>query len=820
MSLYVDEHWIKLGEKIQKEAEEKHELQIKLQMADADERAKERIKKAEERVKAQKYEPTWDEVWVTGYTTNTMKFKKGIFQTKLSDSDKKKLLEVKEATESGEIPTGVESLKKYTKTHALRMYKELQLVRREAIIEELMAHMPSNYHLINEIEPFEKLLRDLWQEDEFAIDTETTGLNYFHTYEAPVDKIVGISISLPKADYHVYIPINHTSGKQLPEKYVLDGLKPILEEPSIKKILFNAKFDIHMLRRHGLHLKGFWFDGFIGMKLLNEGEESYKLKSLATKYGKFFGFNDPSQTYEELFGDGGYQDAEFERDGKPWIGTYYPCKDTHLTYKFYKDFVMKHFERLPKIKRLYFEIEKPILEVCVDMEQHGFLLDAEFSKEYENELAKEIDILKIELETYFGDINLNSPAQLSALLYDELKLPDVSKKRSTDAKTLKKLAKYHKGVETLLKYRDLNKLLTTYIEPLPLKVCMDDGRLHGTFNQVDTATGRFASRSPNLQNLPYTARKMIVAPKGKVIIGIDFSQVEPRVLSHMANDAVMIDAYVHGRDLYKEMAMRVFNLEEQYCVDGAYDPTHTFKPRKRIKAVLLGIMYGMGTYTLAERIESTEEEAEAIIKDFFETYPAVKKFIDETHAEAERQEFVETMFGRKRRFVGHRQIAKRYHAVCKRIDEIAGYHVENISKFLREDRKRDYEERLVPYSVVREYYEVSGQFGVVERQSVNTKIQGSSADIMKKAMIRVYEVCKKYGYKILATVHDEVLIEVDENITLEQVEELENAMLGAVELRVPLKCDTDFMYRWGVLVSKSEWFAGKRPAKDADIHEG
>jgi DNA polymerase I len=791
------------------------DLKINIQLTE-DDKALERIKQTEKKVKAQKYEPSWNEIWVTGYTSHTGTFKAGILQSKVTPKDKEKLLAVKEATEQGELPVGTPEGKmmKYTKAHALRMYAELAESRKEATIEKLVAEMPSNYKLINKIDDFEQLIADLWKEKEIAVDTETTGLNYFGTHEAELDKVVGISITLPAADYHVYIPFNHTSGLQLPEQYVLDGLKPILEDTEILKIMFNAKFDMHFFIRHGIYVGGFHFDGMIGMKLLNENEDSYALKNLSTKYGKFFGFNDRSQTYEELFGKGGYQDAEFERDGKPYIGTLYPCKDTHLTYKFYKDFISVHFDRLPKIKRLYYDIEKPILEVCVDMEQNGFLLDATFSKEYASELELEIEVLKQELMIHFGDININSNQQLSEVLYDKLRLQDVSKKRSVDAKTLKKLKHQHKGVEVLLQYRDLNKLLTTYIEPLPLKVSTKDNRLHGTFNQVDTATGRFASKSPNLQNLPYKARKMIIAPNGKVIVGLDFSQVEPRILAHMSNDSTMIDAYVHGRDLYIELAMKVFRLERKYCEDGAYSPCGTYQPRKRIKAVLLGIMYGMGAFTLSQSIGSTTEEAEQIIEDFYVTYPDIKDFIDLSHKEAEEQEFVETMFGRKRRFVGHRIIAKRFKAVTRKISELVGYEVTNFKKVLDEDRSRDWDDKLIPFPIVREYWDVQGLYHVTNRKSVNTKIQGSAADVMKKAMLRVWAVCNKYGFLMLATVHDEVLLEVPEDITLEQVAELEEAMIGTVELQVPLKTDVEFSFRWGSGISKKEWFEGNRPARE------
>ena len=793
------------------------ELNINLQLPEEDTQSKERVKKAEAKVKAQKAEPTWKEIWVTGYTTSTGSIKKGIFQTKLTDKDKERLIEVKEATEEGEIPVGTVdlSLKKYSKTHALRMHKDLMLSRRDATINKLVAEIPDNYLLINTVESFEKLVADLWKEKEIAVDTETTGLNYFGTQENDLDSIVGISITLPDADYHVYIPFGHTSGNQLLMEYVLEGLKPVLESTEILKIMFNAKFDIHFFIRHGIRVGGFHFDGLIGMKLLSETENSYALKNLSTKYGKYFGFNDKSQTYEELFGRGGFQDAEFERNGERWIGTLYPCKDTHLTYRFYKDFVSVHFDRLPRIKRLYYEIEKPILEVCVDMEQNGFLLDTTFAHEYSNELELELVLLKQDLEIHFGNININSNQQLAEVLYADMELPDISGKKQVDAKTLKKLSHLHEGVKVLLQYRDLNKLLTTYIAPLPLKVSYSDNRLHGTFNQLDTQTGRFASKSPNLQNLPVKARKMIIAPKGKVIYGADYSQIEPRVLAHLSGDESLREAYRQGKDLYVEMSMVVFKLERKYCVDKAMSPCGTYEPRKRIKAIFLGIMYGMGTFTLSQAIQDTEEVARQLILDFYEGYPAVKAFVESTHKEAEEQEFVETMFGRKRRFVGHKQIAKRYHAVTKKINQLAGYVVTDFRSEFKADRERDREDRIYPWNVIREFYDVSGIYNVVNRKAVNTKIQGSSADIMKLAMVAVWAVCKKYDFLILATIHDEILFELPEDVHESQIEELNEAMLGVVQLEVPMKCDGEFMFRWSEGIGKKDWFEGVREYKVA-----
>ncbi|CDQ21726.1 DNA polymerase [Halobacillus karajensis] len=813
-TLYWDENDMLDIKPSQKDGEEK-DLSIKLEWDSSGSKKQERVKQAEKKVKAQKYEPTWEEVWVTGYTSHTGTFKKGIFQSKASASDLEKLQQVKTATENGEIQVGVQSMKKYTKAHALRMYKELLVIRRDSTIEKMIREMPDNYYLINTIPAFEELLEDLHKEKEIAVDTETTGLNYFGTYQAEQDLIVGISITLPKADYHVYIPIRHTEGEQLPVQYVADGLKPILESETIKKILFNAKFDIHMfLNDFGVRLGGFEFCGLVGFKLLNENEKSYKLKDLASKYGKHFGFVDRSAPYEELFGKNGFEDVEFtsEQDARGrGIGVIYACKDTHLTYEFYKKFVCVHYDRLPKIKRLYHDIEKPILEVCIDMEQNGFLLDLAFAKEYSNELEIKIEALKADLHYYFGDININSVPQLQKALYDDLELPDITKNRKTDAKTLKKLRTMHKGVQVLLDYRDLNKLKSTYIDPLPLKVAKSDQRLHGTFNQVDTATGRFASKNPNLQNLPKEARSMISAPKGKIIFGSDYSQIEPRVLAHMADDETMINRYKNGEDLYMHMASEVFELPIEYCGDGVKDPTGTYEPRKRIKAVLLGIMYGMGAFTLSESIGSTVEVAQNLIDDFYETYPKIKKFVEDTHKEAEEQEFVETMFGRKRRFVGHKKVAQQYKEIVRKIvnrHKQHGIHLleKDIKDALKADRKRSNDEKIVPFKLGKQFWEIQGKYHSANRQAVNTKIQGTSADIMKLAMIAVRPICTKYEIKMLATIHDEILFESDRNITREQVEEIEEAMKSVVNLKVPFKCDVEFMEQWGSGVDKEKWF--------------
>ncbi|MCS0827443.1 DNA polymerase [Cytobacillus firmus] len=758
-----------------------------------DEDTSSRVKAVEKQMDAKNYQPSMREIWFTGWTNHKGTVKKGIFQTTLSGPDKARLEEVYEAIQQGELAVGVDNMQKFTKAHALRLHKQLTEKRKHEIIKGIVENMPDNYILVNDFKGFEYFINRLRKEEEFAIDTETTGLDYIKEHH-----IVGLSFTLPSYDEHFYIPIRHSEGKQLPADFVLSKIKPILENPAVRKIFFNAKFDVHMLIKEGIWCQGVHFDGFVAMKLLSDFEDSYSLKNLSTKYGKHFGFEDRSIPYEELFGKGGFQDAQFiTSDGRRGIAVYYTCKDTHLTYRFYKDFVMKQFDRLPRLKKLYFEIENPIIMVSVEMEQQGFFIDMEFSKQYGKELKQEIDMLELAIKVHLGDVNINSPAQLAEVIYDYLKLPDISKKRSVDAKTLKKLADKNEGVALLLKYRELNKLYTTYIQPMPEKT--HKGYLHGQFLQVQTATGRFASKNPNLQNLPYKARQMIIPSSPRwIIYGADYSQIEPRVLAHFTQDEAMIDAYVSGRDLYIEMAMKVFKLERKYCEDKAYNPEGTFQPRKAIKSVLLGIMYGMGSQSLAGNIGVTKEEADRIIADFYAAFPKVKAWMDEQIAFAEQNEYIETMFGRKRRFIGFKQIAKKYHELQAELKHLIG----EIPDFIW-DEKYKY---AIPYETKLAYWTTAKKYAETVRRVVNTIIQGSAADIMKMAMVETAKICRKKGYKMLATIHDEILFELPRDISREAIAEINSTMLGVVSLRTPMKVDGAFMERWGLEVGEDTWF--------------
>ena len=456
---------------------------------------------------AAQFEPSWEQVWY-GYTTPTGTVKKGILQSKLTDLDRNRVMEVKAAIENGEIGPNIESMKKFSKSHALGLYKLLQEQRKDGIIAAMVKNKPSNYILVTEDQQFKELLELIQHEELLAVDTETTGVDYEKDY------VVGMSLSLPKADKHYYIPVRHNvEDSQLNAEYVFSSLKDYLENTPV--VGHNIKFDWHMLAKEGIEFKNIKMDTMIAFCILNENEPSYALKNLATKYGEFFGFEDRSSTYEELFGKGGFQDTPLD------IATVYAAKDTHLTYKL-SCWIDEQLAARPSLHHMYYDIENPTILVSIEMEKNGFLIDMEFAEKYLKELETELLLYEDKLKKIFGEINWDSNQQLAAFLYDDMQIKEVNG-RSVDKDTLKRIADQFEGVQILLDYRQLKKLVSTYIEPLPQRVYKKDGRLRGNFNQTATATGRFASNNPNLQNIPSKARQLIVAPKGKVILGKDFS---------------------------------------------------------------------------------------------------------------------------------------------------------------------------------------------------------------------------------------------------------------------------------------------------------
>jgi DNA polymerase I len=761
---------------------------------DANGKSMQRVKEAQAKQEAKNYEPTWDEVWITGWTAHTGSFKKGIFQTKVTEKDVEKLRAVKDAIEAGEIGSKVDSMKKFSKAHALNLHKELMEIRREGIVKKMIANKPDNYHLINTEDGLGwviSLLKDAIAKDEvISLDTETTGVSF-------VDRTVGLSISFDSADIHVYVPYAHvTDVAQLTRGYVMKKIKPYLEQVGVKLILHNSKFDAHMLLKDGINIReNIYFDTMIAMAILNENEESYALKKLANKYGRFFGYEDESLTFEELFGKS--PQAFIESD--IILATIYASKDTHLTLLFYK-WMISMMDKQPKLKSVYFDIEQKNTHVALEMEGNGFEIDFDFAETYKEELTHQVGQLEDKIRKQWGEVNINSPKQLQELFYNQLGFDDVSGKQSVDAKTIKKLSKKHPEVNVLLEYRELNKLLSTYVIPLPEKVRQDTKRLHGQFNQTATVTGRWASKEPNLQNLPPRARKLIKAPEGKLMIGIDYSQIEPRTLASMSKDLGLREPYIKGIDLYATLASKIFKLPYEACLESDADTYKTVglpkHPRKMMKVGLLAVMYGITVPSLAESLSISIAEAQKFMDDFYEAYPVMTKWMQEQVDFADENGFVETLHGRKRRFIGHQIVAKQYKAVHKKVVNILG----------REPQGNIWQEPL-PKDLKRQYWNVKKEYARVERMSVNAIIQGSASEILKKAMIAVYEWCKgKEGWRLLATIHDELLFEIPETATPEEILELQELMINTTKLdNVPIKCDIEVMTVWGEGIPFAEW---------------
>lgn len=662
-----------------------------------------------------------------------------VMATKLSDADRAKLLRVKAALEAGKIGRHADKLaKRFSKAEAQALYRDLVEIERVSTLKQMVANTPDNYVMVRDFEGLWGMIAVLEQEPIIAVDTETTGLDVYS------DVIVGMSFTAPTADIHYYVPTDHVEKTAIDTAGALTELAPILTNESIGKVLHNAKYDIHMFRRHGVDMRGLAWDTQEAMQLLNENEPSMALKNLATKY-----LNEPSDTFSELFG----KDAKFAEVPLD-VAMVYAAKDTHITWKLY-EFQRKHFAKMPSIERYMREVEVPLIYAIVDMERNGFVIDLEFAKTYGSEMKLRLDALEAELVEELNGINLNSPAQLKPALESLIG----RKLESTDAKkVLKPLAKDYPTIAKLLEYKGDMKLYSTYISRLPELIHPKTDRLHAQFRQNGTVTGRFSSGggSFNTQNQPKSARKLFVAPKGHVIMGGDWSQQEVRALAYFTQEPTLLEAYATGRDIYASMASEVYNKPYEECGDGTFE-------RKAMKVGVLSCMYGTGPATLAQQLGITRPEADAFIEDFFKRLPMVQAWIDGNKRYAARHGFV-WMDGEQRK--------RRLPDAKKRV---RGYD---------RDKSR------------------------AERQATNAIIQGSSAIQTKVTLIALHDLCKRKGWQLWATVHDEVLLVVPEDITDAEVGEFERVMLESYPFGdVQNKTDIEIGRCWGEMKSRKDWFA-------------
>lgn len=672
-----------------------------------------------------------------------------ILSMKNSETDSAKLNAVKNAMADGKLGRDPATIgKRYSKAEALRLYSELAEQEREGKLADMVANTPDNYVLVTTVAKLTEVIDQCRREPIIAVDTETTGLDIY------VDVIVGISITTPTTDTHYYIPIKPTVDKRaLPMADVIEPIRSVMEDASIEKVLHNANYDINMFKRHGVGFEGLAWDTLPAMALLNENEPSFALKNLSTRY-----LGEPSDTFASLFG----KNAKFA-DVPLDIALVYAAKDTHLTWRLY-EFQLEHLAKMPEVLKYYRDVEVPLIHAVIDMERTGFDIDVKYAEEYGKEMSKDIARLDVELKAEIGDININSPVQLKAAL------ERITGKtlESTDAKrVLKPLSREFPTIAKLLKYKELTKLYSTYISVLPEKIHPVTGKLHARFNANGTITGRFSSggNGTNFQNQPYEARKLFVAPPGYVIVGADFKAQEIRCAANKSKEPVLLEAFANGVDPYALLASKHFKKPYEDCYKNA-DGSDTTE-RKTMKVVMLAVMYGMGPGTLSTSLKITMDQARKFLSDFFKSYPSIEAWIEATQSFAKKNGYV---------WIGDKQRKRRLPDAKQKT---RGY-VPEVSRALR--------------------------------QGPNAEIQGEAAIQTKTTLNALRIICKERGWKLLGTIHDELLVLMPDTFTQEDIDIYESVMVNTYQFgEVPNGTDIEVMVRWGVGMSVEEYFANHFP---------
>lgn len=689
------------------------QLNIDFKVKDTDK--KEKIDKVQ--AKKQKKILTMDEAWAK------------IGSMKNSDSDKKKLREVFNAFKEGKIGREVGSEgKSFTKAEALRLYQLLQASQRQEKLEELVKETPDNYIVIENKAMLQEMMSVLNDEQYISVDTETTGLKLYGQ-----DKIVAVQFTAPVADKHYMIPVAMDEFS-FGTPYVWSVIKSILFWKK-EWIFANATFDLHQLANYDIQVNGTIHDVIEIMKVLNENETTYRLKDLVSKYLK-----QPADTFAQLFGKTPFNEVEMK------YARYYSCKDTDVTWKLFQ-FQMTHLKQQPSLYQYYATVEQPLIKVVWEMEREGFIPDLEEADRVSKVLDGDVDQLRGFLLDRLGDINLDSPKQLLPALQ-----ANVNSNMTSTAKDELKKYKSYEVIEKLLEYRELHKLNKDFISRLR-DFIQPDGKVHGSFSQNGARTGRFSSKEPNLQQIPPKARAIYRVEDDSLILGLDFSAQEPRMLAHYTQEPVLLENYSKGQDLYATLASEFYGKTYEECYKNA-DGSDT-KERKTFKVVVLAIMYGMGAGSLGSSLGIKTKEAQAILDKFNESFPKVAEFVANNTKEACSQGFV-TM-------------------------EIDGV-----------QRKR----RLP-------FFKGQNPTKVYDTYSTNAKIQGTSAIQTKKCMIKGDALCKKLStdnrtFALLASVHDELLFRVPKDITREEVALFEAIMTETVKLNnIPSGTDGELGNVWG-----------------------
>jgi DNA polymerase-1 len=592
------------------------------------------------------------------------------------------------------------------------------------------------YKIVNSAAELDKLIERLKAAKSFAFDTETTGL------DPMAAELVGISLS-PAAGEAYYIPVGHIgldTITQLPLDDVIAKIKPVMEDKTLAKLAHNGKYDMAVMAEQGVTVNNLSFDSMVAAYLL--GEKSMGLKALA-----FARLAVEMTPISDLIGSGKKQipmsQVEISRTAD------YACADADMTFRLSGIFEKELKEQ--KLWKLFAEVELPLVPVLLHMERNGVALDADLLKEMSKRLGEQL--AKVEKEIYEHarcEFNINSPQQLSKILFEDLELTPTRKTKggySTGASVLEELLGAHPIIELILDYRQLSKIKSTYIDALPGLINKKTGRLHTSFNQTRTTTGRLSSSEPNLQNIPVRGelgkevRKAFIAPQGSKLLSADYSQIDLRALAHLSQDKSLTAAFRQDEDIHTATAAQVFGVE----------PTKVTAEMRRVaKTVNFGVIYGMSEYGLEQATGLSRQEAAQFINAYFEKYPGVKKYLEATKEEARKTGYVQTILGRRRA----------------------------IPEINAQNRQ------------VRE---------AAERMAINMPVQGTSADIIKVAMVNLEREIDKRSLKskMILQVHDELIFEVPDAELNEMKKLVPELMTSAMSLSVPLKATVKSGPNWG-----------------------
>jgi len=597
-----------------------------------------------------------------------------------------------------------------------------------------IADVVHRYHVIDTPELRQSLIGYLNQQQAICFDTETTSI------DAITAELVGLSFSYYKHEsYYVPVPADRAEAQK-----IVDEFRAVLENPAIRKIGQNIKYDLIVLKNYGVDVGGDLFDTMLAHYLV-EPEGRHNMDYLSENF-----LNYTPVSIESLIGKKGknqltMRDVEVEKVAE------YAGEDADVTFQLYEIFEKRL--KADGMEKLFYEVEMPLVPVLAGIEQAGVQIDVPALHELSQTLEGDLKGLETKIYELSGQsFNINSPKQLGEILFDKLNLDPGAKKTrtgqyATGEDILSRLEPKHEIIRNILDYRELQKLKSTYVDALPLLICNKDGRIHTSFNQAVTATGRLSSTNPNLQNIPIRTERgreirkaFVPVDKDHVILSADYSQIELRLMAAFSGDPTMIDAFRNGRDIHASTASKVFRVP--------LDEVNS-EMRRRAKTINFGIIYGISAFGLSQRLNIPRKEAADIIEAYFQEFPLVKKFMDDAITKAQEKEYAETVLGRRR--------------------------------YLRDINSRNQTDR-----------------GFAERNAINAPLQGTAADIIKLAMIRIHDFLKKEKLRtrMILQVHDELVFDAHrDELTLVQPR-IEELMKNALPLAVPMEVGMGSGINW------------------------